>query len=129
MKHLSYFINLFIIFILCNIILYFLSVNSVYDLPFYNLAWITSGSFFISAIILIIFIRGLAKEGKISIVYTFAVVSLKFILYLILILIYYFLVKKLNLEFIVTFFIIYLSFTSYLMFSFMNLLKNSKPKR
>lgn len=121
-------IRLFLIYFLSNIFLYFLPRFSSYSLPFNNVALITSGSFIISVLILLIFIRGFNKGGKIFLMHTLIAISLKFLLYLILLLIFYFLVKNLSLEFVLTFFGLYLSFTSYLLFSFIKLLKTKTSK-
>ena len=121
-------IRLFLIYFLCNIFLYFLPRYSGYSLPFNNVALITSGSFIISVVILLIFIRGFNKGGKIFLMHTLIAISLKFLFYLILLLIFYFLVKNLSLEFVLTFFGLYLSFTSYLLFSFIILLKTKTSK-
>jgi hypothetical protein len=121
-------IRLFLIFFFSNIFLYFLPHFSSFSLPFNNIALITSGSFIISVTILIIFLRGFNKGGKIFLMHTLAAISLKFLLYLILLLIIYFLIKNLSLEFVLTFFGLYLTFTSYLMFSFIKLLKTKTGK-
>jgi hypothetical protein len=116
-------IRLFLIFIFSNIVLYFLPQFSRFSLPFQDVTLITTGSFIISGIILIIFLRGFNKGGKSFLMHTFAAISFKFFLYLILLLIFYFLIKNLTLEFVLTFFGLYLTFTSYLLFSFIMLLK------
>ena len=116
-------IRLFLIYSFSNIFLWFLPRFSSYSLPFNHIALITSGSFIISVMILLIFIRGYNKGGKIFLMHTLMAISLKFLFYLILLLIFYFLLKNLSFEFVLTFFGLYLSFTSYLLFSFIKILK------
>jgi hypothetical protein len=114
---------LFLIFFFSNVVLYLMPQFSRFSLPFHDVVLITSGSFIISVIILLIFIRGFNKGGKSFLMHTLAAISFKFFFYLILLLIFYFLIKNLSLEFILTFFGLYLTFTSYLLFSFIKLLK------
>ncbi len=115
--------HMFLIFSFSNVVLYLLPQFSSYYLPFYDVTLITSGSFIISVIVFLIFIRGLKKGGKKFLMHTLVAISLKFLLYLILLLIFYFLIKNLTLQFVLTFFGLYLSFTLYLLFSFIYMLK------
>jgi hypothetical protein len=123
MNFFPHLIRLFLIYFISNIFLCLMPQFSRFTLPFHDIALITSGSFIISVIILLIFIRGFNKGGKSFLIHTLAAISFKFLLYLILLLIFYFLIKNLSLEFVLTFFGLYLTFTSYLLFSFSKLLK------
>jgi hypothetical protein len=122
-------LRLFIIFIILNAFLYILPSYFHYGIPFEQSAIILTGSFFISIIIMLVFIRGYNIGGKSWLTHTLAAISLKFILYLILIIVVFFFLKNRSLEFILTFFVIYLSFTSYLLFSFVKLLKTKNLEK
>lgn len=129
MKVITPLTHLFLIFLSLSLILYIILAFFGLGIPFDQTAIILSGSFAISIIIMLIFIRGYNRGGKSWITHTLAAISLKFILYLFLILGIYFFSKNRSLEFVLTFFVIYLSFTSYLLFSFVKLLKTKNLEK
>ena len=112
------------IYLLSSLVLYLLTLISTFSLTVKEILFITSGSFLISVIILIILYKGSRKKPQTRVLYTLSGIGLKFMLYLLLIIIAYFFIKILSMEFIVTFFVIYLTFTSLVLFSVLNLLKS-----
>lgn len=129
MKVTKFLVRLFLIFIVLSTILYLTYTLYSIGIPFVQSAFILTGSFFISVIVLLIFFRGYSIGGKSWLTHTLAAISLKFILYLFLIIAVYFFSKNRSLEFILTFFVIYLSFTSYLLFSLVKLLKTKNLEK
>jgi len=129
MKVITPLTHLFLIFISLSLILYFFLAFFDLGIPFNQTSIILTGSFAISIIIMLIFIRGYNRGGKSWITHTLAAISLKFILYLILIILIFFLSKNRSVEFILTFFVIYLSFTSYLLVSFLKILKTKNLEK
>ncbi len=129
MKVTKFLVRLFLIFIVLSIILYLTYTLYSLGIPFDQSAFILTGSFFISVIVLLVFFRGYSIGGKSWLTHTLAAISLKFILYLFLIIAVYFFSKNRSLEFILTFFVIYLSFTSYLLFSLVKLLKTKNLEK
>jgi hypothetical protein len=123
MKVIFFLIRLFLIYFFLSIVFYILPEFFNIGIPFEQSALILSGSYLISNIILLIFIKGYKLGGKFLLTHTLAAISLKFILYLFLIIIVFFYSKNRSLEFILTFFVIYLSFTLYLLISFVKQLK------
>jgi len=129
MKVITPLTHLFLIFISLSLILYFFLAFFDLGIPFNQTSIILTGSFAISIIIMLIFIRGYNRGGKSWITHTLAAISLKFILYLFLIVGIYLFSKNRTLEFVLTFFVIYLTFTSYLLFSFVKLLKTKNLEK
>jgi len=111
--------------ILIFLFLTFFSLQKFFSIgiPFEQSALIIISSYFISILVLIIFLRGAILGGKSWLTHTLGAISLKFMLYLFLIILVYFSSKNRSMEFIFTFFVIYLSFTSYLLLSFLKILK------
>ena len=85
-----------------------------------GLAWpktlviLTSG-LAISLVSLVIFNRGIKKEGHNRILTTMIALGIKLILYLVLILVFHFIIEIQGVRFVITFFVIYISFTYYLL--------------
>jgi len=111
--------------ILIFLFLTFFSLQKFFSIgiPIEQSALIIISSYFISILVLIIFLRGAILGGKSWLTHTLGAISLKFMLYLFLIILVYFSSKNRSMEFIFTFFVIYLSFTSYLLLSFLKILK------
>jgi hypothetical protein len=121
-------LQLFLIFIMLSFFFFLLPGVLHKGIPFNQASVILSGSFLITIVVLLLFMRGADPEKKNSFSYTLLAISLKFILYFALIITVFFLSKNRSLEFVLTFFVIYLSFTSYLMFSILKILKTKKTK-
>lgn len=92
-------------------------------ISFWDLVVSTTGTFIISVISSIIFLKGLKKEDSKGIIHTLSAVVVKFLLFLALLGIFALIFKELSWHFLVAYFVAYLVFTIYLLFTFVNILK------
>jgi len=84
--------------------------------------------FLINMGVLLAFFRGLDKNPKKGLLYTFAAISAKLLAYLIFILLFYLLTKNLSANYLILFFVLYLTFTIFILLAFVKELKTRKIK-
>lgn len=84
--------------------------------------------FLVNMGVLLAFFRGLDKNPKKGLLYTFAAISAKFLAYLIFILIFYLLTKNLSSNYLILFFVLYLTFTIFILLTFVKELNTRKKK-
>ncbi len=79
--------------------------------------------FLFTLLLFVLFYRGLTKDPRKGILYTFGAITLKLLVHMVFILVFYLLTKNLTMDFIIVFFVLYLAFTLYLLFAFVKELK------
>jgi len=84
--------------------------------------------FFVNMGVLLAFFRGLDKNPKNGLLYTFAAISAKFLAYIIFILLFYLLTKNLSSNYLILFFVLYLAFTIFILLALVKELKTRKIK-
>ncbi len=82
--------------------------------------------FFITGLLFVLFYKGLSKEPRKGIIYTYAAVSLKLLANILFIIVFYLITKNLTIQFLISFFALYLTFTLYLLLAF---IKEFKKKQ
>ena len=121
-------IFLFVIYLALAGIAYVLIELFNIGLPFKETAILLTGSLVIALIVLLVFMSGIRKPEKNSILMTLSAVGLKFLLFLAMLGIYALLSTNLGWDFIITFFLIYISYTVYLLITFVQILKTKRSK-
>ena len=84
--------------------------------------------FLVNMGVLFTFFRGLDKNPKNGLLYTFAAISAKFLAYLIFILLFYLITKNLSSNYLILFFVLYLAFTIFILLALVKELKTRKIK-
>jgi len=85
--------------------------------------------FLVNMGVLFAFFRGLDKNPRNGLLYTFAAISAKFLAYIIYILLFYLLTKNLSSNYLILFFILYLSFTIFILLALIKELKTREIKQ
>ena len=84
--------------------------------------------FLVNMGVLLAFFRGLDKNPKNGLLYTFAAISAKFLAYITFILLFYLLTKNLSSNYLILFFVLYLAFTIFILLALVKELKTRKIK-
>ncbi|MEA1896077.1 MAG: hypothetical protein U9N53_00275 [Bacteroidota bacterium] len=82
--------------------------------------------FLFTLLLFVLFYRGLTKDPRKGILYTFGAIALKLLAHMVYILVFYLLTKNLTMDFIIVFFVLYLAFTLYLILTFIKELKSKQ---
>jgi len=123
---LKYHLYLFFLFIILFFCGWGFTAKADTKLIFTEYAVTLSYIFIVGQAVLWFFFRGLEKSPRKGILYTFASISAKFILYLIYLVVFSLITKNLSMDYIIAFFVLYLAFTFYVLIVMVKTLKNKQ---
>jgi hypothetical protein len=120
-KHLFQLLFLYFLLLLCGY-LFVPFINP--QIPFSDIAILTTVFSAISFITLILFFKGRSKEPDSQTLYVLGAISVKFLLEIVFALIWLIVVKKTSLPSVLLFFVIYLTLTLFSLWVILKILKN-----
>lgn len=125
-KLFTHFIFLSGLFVLCLVSGYILIPEVLASITLNQFLFTLLYFFLFTLLLFVLFYRGLTKDPRKGVLYTFGAIALKLFVHMVYILIFYLLTKNLTMDFIIVFFVLYLAFTLYLILTFIKELKSKQ---